>query len=325
MGRMTRLSKGMENMKRVTIILLFVLSLVTGALARQDSTSYRLRPFDIIHVQVYNEQQVNAVLTVGPDGKVSYPFVHTIQTAGKTTAELEAELTPLYAKELHMVDPRVSVTIEQYRLIRATVGGSVLQPGMYDAFRPGDTLLSLLSRGGGANPLTADLHRATLRHANSREVIPIDLYGMLIKADMSQNYELEDGDELIVPEIQQPLVYVLGAVAQPGPVPYKEPMFLASAIAQARGGIPIKSKLSEVLVIRQNPLQPGQYMTIKTNFVRFVKSGDSSQNIAILPGDLVYVSETKTPDLNLLGNLFNTIFVFQDVFRNGLFGFKLFQ
>jgi protein involved in polysaccharide export with SLBB domain len=309
--------------KMVAIWLMVSLVLLTGQAVAQEGT-YRLQPQDVIRIQVYNEPSINSVLPIGRDGNVSAPFVGTVRAAGKTTAELEQELAQLYQARLNIRDPRVSVTIEVFRPIRASVGGMVTQPGLYD-FRPGDTLITLVNRGGGAHPDRADMRRATLRRQGSQEVIPVDLYSMLVKGDMSQDYELQDGDVLTVPEETRNRVLVLGAIQAPGAYPYKEPMTLADAITLARGPIPIRSKLSETYIIREQPGRPGSYIRIRSNYVNYIRKGDDAQNVVLMPGDLVYVSETKTPDPNFIGSTLNTFFILDRFLRDGLFGFRLFR
>jgi hypothetical protein len=53
-----------------------------------------------------------------------------------------------------------------------------------------------------------------------------------------------------------------------------------------------------------------------------IKNHDYTQDIELKPGDLVYVSETKTPDPNQLGQILNTVFFIDRFFTGGLFGFK---
>lgn len=303
---------------RARTLVAFALILLAALSFGQNGT-YRLKPLDIIRIQIWNEAQVNSILPIGEDGNVSAPFVGIVRAQGRTTSELEAELAQLYQAKLRLRDPKVSVTIEQFRPVRATVGGMVRGPGVYE-MRPGDTLLMLLTRGGGPDPDRADLRRATLRRAGSPEVIPIDLHALIFKGDMSQNYSIEDGDEMIVPEETRSRILVMGAITSPGPYPYKEPLYLYDAITMARGPIRNRSKLSSVMVLREDPTSPGQYVRLKADIVRFITKGDNSQNVQLKPGDIVYVNSTNTPDLAEISAVINSAFVFDRFFRDGLFG-----
>lgn len=299
------------------------LALFLATIALAGAQGYKLRSEDLIRIQVYNEQQILADVPVGPDGNVSAPFLGNVMAKGKTISELEKDLTDLYHDKLRLRAPIVSVTILKYRIVTATVGGFVNKPGTYEV-RPGDRILSLLNMGGGFVPDRSDLRRARLRRAGSQEVIPIDLYAMMILGDTSQNYEILDGDELTVPEERRNRILVQGAITQPGAFAYHEPMTLMDAISLAGGEIRYRSMLSKVLVIREKVGQPGQYTRIMADYVRFVKKGDQTQNLVLQPGDFIYVPETKTPDFNQISALANVAFITQQ-FGNTFFGFRLFS
>lgn len=300
--------------KRTLVCVL--LALLASTLFAQEGT-YRLQPEDVIRIQVYNEQDITAVLPIGRDGNVSAPFVGTIRAEGKTTAELEADLAEAYMERLGLRDPIVSVSIEQYRTIRASISGAVRITGTY-TMRPGDTIITLFTQGGGelANN-TSDLRRATLRRKGSRELIPIDLYAMLTRGDMSQNYEVRDGDELLVPTETKNRILVLGRVVAPGAYPYREPMTLMDAIALGRGQIEFRSKLSAVKVFRQLPGRPGQVIEIEADLVKYMNEGDYAQNILLQPGDFVWVPDSNNLNFGQVNSLANILFIFQR------FGFRL--
>lgn len=308
-------------MRGISVTLLIALLAACG-LAQNDA-AYRLKPEDRIRIQVYNESQIDAVLPVGRDGNVSAPFVGLIRAEGKTTSELEAELARLYVERLRLRDPKVAVTIMQYRVLRATVGGMVNRPGTYE-IRPGDTLITLLNAAGGPVFDRANLKRATLRRAMTREQIPVDLRA-LINGDTSQNYEIEDGDELLVPEDVENHILILGAVAGPGLFPYREGMTLNDAIALGRGEIRTRSKLSEVLIIRRAPGDPNRILRIRANYVRFVRNGDYTQNVLLQPRDMIYVPETRTPDITQISAFVNTAFFIDRILRDGFFGIRPFS
>lgn len=281
---------------------------VTAVLAAQQGT-YRLQPEDVIRIQVYNQQDILAVLPVGPDGNISAPFIGTILAEGKTTGELEAELVEAYKSKLGLRDPIVSVTIEQYRRIRATVTGAVPLPGIYE-MKPGDSILTLYTRGGGQmQDNSTDLRRARLRRKDSPELIPLDLYAMLVEADMSQNYEVRDGDELIVPTEERNSIIVIGRVAAPGAYPYRESMTLMDAIALGRGEVEFRSKLSQVSVFRAAPGRPGEWLHIQANLVRFLNNGDSAQNIRLKPGDIVEVPDSGNINFSQVTSIANILFI----------------
>ena len=309
-----------KGLVQIGVACFTLITLAWGQASPSAPEIYRLKPEDVLRVQIYNHPEIQADVPVGKDGNVSAPFVGTVKAEGRTIAELETDLKALYEKKLRLRDPVVSLTILRFRSIRASVGGYVNHPGTFE-IRPGDTLVNLLNQGGGAVPDRADLRRATLRRSNSQELIPIDLFAMLIKGDTSQNYEMQDGDELNIPEETRNRILVLGTIAQPGTYQYKEPMTVADAISLAHGEVRYRSRMSKIVITREKAGLPGQYSQIQVNFNKFIQKGDATQNPFLQPGDFVFIPETNTPDFGQISQLANVAYIL-DRFSNGFFGIK---
>lgn len=306
----------MSQFKKLASILVAGV-LVQTALAQVPGETYRLQPEDVLVIAVYRVPEINAILPVGPDGNISAPFLGTVKAGGKTVKELEADLTAAYVDRLKLNDPIVSVTIREYRRVKASVGGFVGRPGVYD-MRPGDRLLDLVNAGGGTSTNgRADLSKAYLVKKNSQERIPIDLRALL-NGDSSQNYVVDDGDNLIVPEQNDNRVIVAGRVQRAGPVDYRENMTLTEVVEQA-GQIPRKSRLSRVQVFRPLPGRPGDFLAIEADLVAFAGGKSAADNIVMRPGDMVFVPDSGNVDFEIINSIANVLFIFDR------FGFSPFR
>ena len=308
--------------KRLLVGIL-LLAMAVGAFGQPASQARKLRPQDVLRIQVFGQQQIVGDTPVDTNGFVTPPFLFSIRAEGRTVDELIVELTRLYRERLFLKTPIVSVTLVQLRPLRATVGGGgVARAGTYPIV-PGDTVLNLLNQGGGAIRDEADLRRAYLRRTGTGEAIPIDLYSLTVFGDITQNYEIQDGDELVVPESRGNQIAVLGSIQRPNLYPYREPIRAWDAIAQAGGEIRTRTRFSRTVVLRQRPGLPGEYVRIPIDLVRFIRKGDSSQNILLQPGDIIFVPETNSPDLQQISALANVAFIL-DRFGGGLFGINIF-
>ncbi|MBX3113829.1 MAG: polysaccharide export protein [Fimbriimonadaceae bacterium] len=306
----------MSQFKKLASILVAGV-LVQAALAQVSGETYRLQPEDVLIIAVYQLPEISAIVPVGPDGNISAPFLGTVKAGGKTIKELEADLTAAYVDRLKLNDPIVSVTIREYRRVKASVGGFVGRPGVYD-MRPGDRLLDLVNAGGGTSTNgRADLSKAYLVKKNSQERIPIDLRALL-NGDSSQNYVVDDGDNLIVPEQNDNRVIVAGRVQRAGPVDYRENMTLTEVVEQA-GQIPRKSRLSRVQVFRPLPGRPGDFLAIEADLVAFAGGKSAADNIVMRPGDLVFVPDSGNVDFEMINSIANVFFIFDR------FGFSPFR
>lgn len=296
----------MNRVVRVSA-LIGVVAFAAASMA-QTSDTYRIQPEDVLQIQVYRVPEIDAVLPVGPDGNISAPFIGTIHVAGKTIKEVESDLTTAYVDRLKLKDPIVSVTIREYRRIKASVGGFVGRPGVYE-MRPGDRILDLLNAGGGTSTNgRADLSKTYLVKKNSRERIPIDLRALL-NGDSSQNFIVEDGDNLMIPEQIENRVIVAGRVQRSGPIDYRENMTLTEVVQQA-GEIPRKSRLSRIQVFRPLPGRPGDFLAIEADLIAFQSGKSAAQNIKMQPGDLVFVPDSGNVDFEIINSIANVIFIF---------------
>lgn len=306
-------------MRRFFGVLMVTIMMTVLACAQAQTTSetYRLQPEDVLTIQIYRVDQVNAIVPVGPDGNISAPFIGTIKAAGKTVKELEHELTIAYAEKLKLKDPLVSVTIREFRAIRAAASGFVSKPGNY-TLRPNDRVLDLLAHAGGTSTDgQVDLTRAYLIKRDTNERIPIDMEALILYNDATQNYLIEDGDILVIPPTRQQPVTVGGRVRQSGPQPYRQSMRL-SEVLTAAGEIERRSKMSRVQVFRRLPGQ-NKILAIQANMVDFHNGKDPRQDIELMPGDFVYVPDSGNIDFNVISTFSNLLF-YLDRFNLDPFG-----
>lgn len=273
---------------------------------------YRLQREDVIRIQILDREQaeINQEVQIGRDGRITPPFLEPFFAEGLTISKVRSDLTEAYTRELKLVNPRISVVLARMRDMRASVVGAVRNPGTFQ-IRQGDSLLNLLGLAGDALPeVSADLRRATLTRARSREIIPVDIVA-LRQGDMSQNYEILDGDILAVPQ-EQGLnrVLVFGRVRTPGPIPFIEGITLMDALSQA-GDIPNQTRFSRVQVIREIQGAPGTYQRITCNIVDYLKKGDVRQNIRLQRRDVIFVPDTGNPNFDQINQILGLIFVLE--------------
>jgi protein involved in polysaccharide export with SLBB domain len=113
--------------------------------ATPDDPSYQLGSGDLIQIQVYGEADLSLEARITDSGTLSYPFLGQIQVAGRTLGQLQNFIVKGLKGE-YLVDPKVSVTIIDYR--QFYVNGEVKKPGGF-AFKPGLTVRKAISLAGG--------------------------------------------------------------------------------------------------------------------------------------------------------------------------------
>jgi polysaccharide export outer membrane protein len=110
------------------------------------SSEYRLGSEDVIECFIYKEPELTATAVVRPDGMISLPLVGEIQATGKTTRELQAEVT----SKLHefIADPVVSVIVKEINSRKISVFGEVRKPDVFP-IKQQMTVLDAIARAGG--------------------------------------------------------------------------------------------------------------------------------------------------------------------------------
>jgi polysaccharide biosynthesis/export protein len=100
---------------------------------------------DAVEITFPGATNFTGIRHIGPEGSITMPIVGQVQAAGKTTAELEADLEQRYATELQ--DKDVVVTLAGSANV-VYVSGSVARPGRVQLDRPLTALEAILELGG---------------------------------------------------------------------------------------------------------------------------------------------------------------------------------
>jgi polysaccharide export outer membrane protein len=139
--------------RRLPALLMAVLLLLTGSLvsAQDLGQEYRLSAGDRIRIAVFGEPELSVTARIDGSGAISYPLLGELAVTGLTSEALER----LIADRLrgpYLVDPRVTVSIEEYR--EFFIMGQVNRPGSYP-YVPGLTVRRAISIAGGFTDIAA--------------------------------------------------------------------------------------------------------------------------------------------------------------------------
>jgi polysaccharide export outer membrane protein len=302
---------------RTWFLVTLLVAMSAIALAADD---YRIQRDDVLQITVVEDPNLSRETVVAQDGTINLPVVGTITVRGMTTGEVAEKIRTALIEAQYLRDPHVSISLKVINRPRVAVLGMVLRPGTYE-FKEGETVMHAISMAGSFDPDRARLQDAVLRRKRAdgtEETIPLDLEKLFFKGDMSQNYRLQPDDVIFIPEDVVNRVYVLGKVVRPGLYPWKSSTTVLEAINRA-GGQQEKGTLSRVYIIRPNPDAPDKPQRIEVNLLKLIDKGDTSQDIALQPGDTVYVPEVKKPDWNQIYSIVATIALTRNLIRDRAF------
>lgn len=171
------------------------------AIPVQASTlNYRITANDVVKVTVFQEDDLETMARVAQDGKVSIPYIGSVDLAGRTTQEgarsIEARLREYYTH------PQVAVRVMEYSKRNFTVLGQVSRPGIYEI--PAEASLNLIEAIGIAGGYTriANPGKITLKRqvkGGEETILKLDAKRMSTDPNMPR-IKVEPGDTIFVPE-----------------------------------------------------------------------------------------------------------------------------
>lgn len=100
---------------------------------------------DTIRISFTTAPELNQSEKIESDGRVSLPLVGQVYASGKSTSQLQEELTNLYKSQLQ--NSEVTVTLESV-IIPVVVSGEVQKPGKVVFERPATVLEAIMEAGG---------------------------------------------------------------------------------------------------------------------------------------------------------------------------------
>ena len=163
--------------------------------------------------------------------------------------------------------------------------GKVVKPGVYTLKQDTPLLHALFLAGGLAEG--ADMASAFVMRGG--EKIPVDLWRLIQKGDVTQNLTIKHEDTIVVPsggELQN-AVYVMGEVLKPGVYSQPEALTLLKLVTLA-GGFTKYAAPSRSTLIRRD----GEKKTLlKVDLKDIMNDPKANEDIALRPGDVLIVPE----------------------------------
>lgn len=292
-------------MRYSSFAVLFALGAGTiGASARPVATQTVIHPGDQLNVQVYGDQSLTQTVTVLPDGSIVYPLIGRVQIAGNTIDQATASVRDRLDK--YVRHPLVTIAIVALGQPNVLVLGDVKNPGKYQ-LRSDARVTDAIAAAGGIADINGALPDARISDP-SGTVSNVALEKLLHDGDVSLDRPLGEGDVVYVPGPVTFNIVVTGAVDHPGDVQVAEGDRLSMAIAKAGNSAAAGADLNHIKVMRT--LADGQRTSQTINLYQALEKNDSSADIELVKGDVVYVPQTRktsdllaSPLLYLLGRL----------------------
>lgn len=164
--------------------------------------TYLIGVDDVVSVKVWQNAELDVVVPVRSDGKITVPLVGDVMAGGRTPEQVSQALTEALAA--YVREPRVTVLVTELRsheyLSRVRVTGAVREPVSLP-YRQGMTVLdAILAAGGPTEFAAADRAALHRREREQTRSYAIPLAALLEQGDLASNWPVQPGDVITVPQ-----------------------------------------------------------------------------------------------------------------------------
>ena len=254
--------------------------------------SYLVGAGDILSVIVFNHPDLTlpagpqrsaaeSGFQVGNDGTINYPYIGTVQAAGRRVDQIRGDISQQLAT--FIPDPQVEVRIAAYNAQAIVVSGEVRTPNRQPLTAVPLSLIEAINAAGG---FTDDAEPRNVSVQRAGRIYQVDVQGFLSGGLRQNNPVLRNGDVVSIPRLRAEGAYLLGEVSRPDVVDLsREQITLTQAItrrgglqqtrADARGVLVFRTDGARTLVFQLDTSNPSGLL-LGTRFV-------------LEPGDVVYV------------------------------------
>ena len=204
---------------------------------------YVVGPGDQLTIQLYGTQNRTLRLTVGRDGRISFPELGPINVGGQSFSRVSASVESRVRTQ--MTGVRASVSVGDTRSIRVFVLGEAKYPGSYPISGLGTVTTALFASGG--IKAIGSLRDIQLKRQGA-VVRRVDLYDLLLRGDSSNDAKLQPGDVIFIPPVG-PTVSIEGEARRPAIYELKDESQVAD-ILQLAGGLTPEADTARVTLGR---------------------------------------------------------------------------
>lgn len=315
------------------------------------SRNYILGPNDVLKIKFLATPEFDIEsLKIPPDGTVALANIGSIELAGLTLLQLQEILENKY--KFYIKNPKISVTLTEFKPFIVYVAGAVLKPGSYELdtnttdsqfvtssisdiriLRKTPLLSNVIVAAGGLS-YDADLENIVVTNNIDNAKFEINLLDLIENGNSNQDIYLMPGDSIYIPKVITPLIiddtkykkYISSSLSQKV-IPVKvigyvnKPGLVTLDTSQSTN---INSAIASAGgYMNDSPYPPSKiYLSrIDNNGRLIVKSiNPMTKDAVLMPNDIIYVPEKVRPTLgrtfDFLGRILNPVNNFANSYNN---------
>ena len=224
---------------------------------------------DTVRITVFQYPDLTTETRVSSRGTIAFPLIGDVMVSGLTPSAAAARIAEELRKGQYMVNPQVTVVMNQLRSRQVSVLGQVVRPGRYALEDSNPKLTDILALAGGVAPTGADRVTVVLMRDGKEQKREVDVAAMVRSGDMRRNVEIQNGDTIYVD--RAPVFYIYGEVQRAGAYRLEDNMTVMQALSLG-GGLTDKANDRGLKINRRMP--DGQVQRLDAKLTDRVQSDD---------------------------------------------------
>ncbi|MEK7394191.1 MAG: polysaccharide biosynthesis/export family protein [Fibrobacterota bacterium] len=175
----------------------YVLTALLVASSPAGAADYTIGPGDQLGIEVWKDPALTRVVTVLPDGKISFPLIGELDAGGKTVAQLKKEIEQKIAR--YVPDSTTTVEVRQSNSLHIYVLGRINAPGRL-ILNANVNVLQALAIAGGPNTFANRTRIRIFRQEGGKTLsFPFNYDDVTAGKELQMNIEVKRGDVIFVP------------------------------------------------------------------------------------------------------------------------------
>jgi polysaccharide biosynthesis/export protein len=237
--------------------------------AQETGQEYRLRPGDIIKIQVFQNPDLTLDARLTESGNITMPLVGVIRIGGLTAAGAEQAIAKALRDGGFIQQPQVTINIQTMRGNLVSVLGQVNKPGRISLDTVNVRLTEVLALAGGISSNGADVVILTGTRNGKPYHREIEIPSIFLEQRHQDDVVVADGDSIYVH--RAPSFYIYGEVNKPGSHRIERGMTVRQALALA-GGPSQRGTERRLGLYRRGP--GGELQTLNPDLSDMVRADD---------------------------------------------------
>ena len=246
-----------------------IIEIIYHMLYEENPAEYLLEIQDSVKIEFFNQPDLNRIVGIRSDGKITLPLIGDLSAAGLSTSQLEKELIIAYRR--YLIDPIVTITLERFN-----VKIDELKKAITTAPRGQSKISPVRPDGRTSFPFIGDIKVGGMTVEEVRKIIN-EKYRQYIR-----NLEIT----VVIERVVNPTIFVMGEVNGPGDLVVTGPLYLSQVISRAKGLTPTADGKNVMVIRRYGVSKP---VVFKADLDAVLNRGDISKDVLLNEDDTVYI------------------------------------